>query len=199
MPRGSLVVDDVVDLDEPGAAAFALCELEWMRKRVLSALACTQLGDFADAVGAGVGEAGTALVQRVRSTVEDVEELVISLGHRVAALPVRSVSATPDEVGVAAAAALEDGIADAERALHAARWIEVGLGLRALAGMLEGGDAFRFWDVSVARFVAAFRGSDRQLALAVASEAGVREVSFADLEDGQAARLAAVLRARSVE
>ena len=186
----------MVDIDEPGAAAFALCELEWMRERVLARLACADLGDFVDEVGHGVGEAGSGLVERVRSTVEDVEELVISLGHRVAAIPVRSVSATADEVGAAAAAALEDGIADSERALHAAGWIEAGAGLRVLAAVLEGGEAFRFWEISVVRLVAAFRGADRALADSIAGAAGVGELSFSELADAQAASLAAVLRAR---
>ena len=46
---------------------------------------------------------------------------VISVGHRLSVLPARIVRASADEVAAAAAAALEDGIADAERAMHAAQ------------------------------------------------------------------------------
>jgi hypothetical protein len=126
----------------PGAHAFLLCELEWMRRRLLSRLACEELTAFTDELGDGDGgDLGEDLVERVRLAVEEVEELVISVGHRLAALPAGSVRATAEEVEAAAAAALEDGIADAERAMHAARWIGVEAGARALWMLLSYGDA----------------------------------------------------------
>ncbi|HMI90053.1 MAG TPA: hypothetical protein VK509_01765, partial [Polyangiales bacterium] len=134
------------------------------------------------------------LVERVRSAVEEVEGLVLSFGHRLALLPAVPVVATRDDVGTAAAAALGEGIAEEERALHAAQWIEVHAGLRALATALTSSDTYRFWEVRVERFVATFEGADRQLARSIAQQAGVADLSFAELTDGQVARLAAVLR-----
>src|SRR5262249_9759013 len=133
---------------------FLLCELEWMRRRLLSRLACEELTAFTDELGeGGGGDVNEDLVERIRSAVEEVEELVISVGHQLAALPAGSVRATAEEVEAAATAALEDGIADAERAMHAARWIGVEAGARALWMLLSYGDAFRFWQVQVPRFI----------------------------------------------
>jgi hypothetical protein len=182
---------------DAGQAAFALCELEWMRTRVLVQMSCVELSAFADAMAGGVGEAGPELVERVRATVDDVETLVMSFVHRVAGLPSTGVLATSDEVAAAAAVALEEGILDSERALHAAQWIEAGAGLEALARSLTSSDSSRFWAVSVERFVGAFRGADRQLARAVARDADVVDTLFSELTARQLARLVAALyRAR---
>jgi hypothetical protein len=176
-----------------GEAAFALCELEWMRTRALVQLSCVELSAFADQMSGGVAEAGPELVERVRAAVDEVEALVMSFGQRLASLPARGVLATSDDVATAAATALEEGIIDAERALHAARWVEVGAGLGALARSLASSDAYRFWNVRVEQFVAAFQGADRQLARAIANEADVVDLCFSDLTDRQLARLAAAL------
>jgi len=181
----------------PGAHAFLLCELEWMRRRLLSRLACEELTAFTDELGeGGAGDVDEDLVERARTAVEEIEELVISVGHQLAALPAGSVRATPEEVEVAAAAALEDGIADAERAMHAARWIGVEAGARALWMLLSYGDAFRFWQVQVPRFLASFRDADLKLARSIAAEAEVGELLFSDLSAREAAQLEVVLRRR---
>lgn len=179
---------------DAGQAAFAMCELEWMRTRLLVQLSCLGLSAFADAVADGVAEAGPELVARVRMEMDEVELLVMSFVHRVAALPSKGVVATSDDLAAAARAALEEGIVDSERALHAAQWIDVGVGLDALARSLTMSDSCRFWKVRVERFVAAFRGADRQLARAVAVDAGVVDTMFSELTNRQLARLVAALR-----
>lgn len=179
---------------DAGQAAFALCELEWARTRLLVELSCVELTEFTDAVVDGVGEAGPGLVGRVRVAMDDVEGLVMSLLQRVAGLPSSGVLATSDEVAAAARAALEDGIVDAERALHAAQWIEVHAGLGALAWSMTTSDCYSFWEVRVERFVATFRGANRRLARAVVQDADVVDVLFSDLTGKQAQRLVAVLR-----
>lgn len=182
---------------EAGEAAFVLCELEWMRTRLLLVLSCGELSEFSVAAADGVAEARPELVQRVRETLDEVETLVMSFVHRVAALPASGVLATRDEVAAAAEAQLEEGFVDSERALHAAQWIEVGAGLEALAGSLTTSDSYRFWDVSIERFVGAFRGANRQLARAVARDADVVDARFSELSSRQLARLVAALyRAR---
>jgi hypothetical protein len=179
---------------DAGEAAFALCELEWMRTCVLVQLSCLDLSAFADEMSGGTAEAGPELVERVRSAVDEVEGLLMSFGHRLASLPSRGVLATSDDVAAAAAAALEEGIVDPERALHAAQWIEVRVGLGVLARSLTLSDAYRFWEVGVERFVAAFQNADRQLARSITNEARVVDLAFSDLSDRQVARLVAVLR-----
>jgi hypothetical protein len=178
-----------------GEAAFALCELEWMRTRLLVGLSCVELARFAAAVTAGgVANARPELVRHVRDATDEVEELLTSIVDRVGALPPTGVLATSDELAAAAREALEVGIVDSERALHAAQWIDAGAGLEALARALTMSDSYRFWDVRVERFVAAFRGADRQLARAVARDADVVDRLFSELSDRQLARLVAALR-----
>ncbi len=179
---------------EAGPAAFALCELEWMRTRLLVQLSCVELSAFADAMADGAAEAGPELVARVRVAMDELELLVMSFVHRVADLPSKGVLATSDDVAAAARSALEYGILDSERALHAAQWIDVGVGLDALARSLTTSDSYRFWEVRVERFVAAFRGADRQIARAVAVDAGVVDTMFSELTNKQLARLVAALR-----
>lgn len=180
-----------------GQAAFALCELEWVRTRLLLLLSCGELSEFAVATATGVGEASPELVERVRAALEEIETLSMTVMHRVASLPATGVVATSDEVAAAAAEALEEGIVDAERALHAAQWIDAPTGLEALARSLTMSDSHRFWDVRVERFVAAFRGADRQLARAVARDADLLDATFSELTTRQLTRLVAALtRAR---
>lgn len=177
-----------------GEAAFVLCELEWMRTRVLVQLSCVELSAFADQMSTGVADAGPELVERVRLAVDEVETMVMSFVHRVASLPSKGVLATSDDVAAAAIAALEEGIIDSERALHAAQWIDVRDGLGALARSLTMSDAHRFWEVRVERFVSAFRGANRQLARSIANEADVVDLLLSELSDRQVARLVAALR-----
>jgi len=182
---------------EAREAGFVLCELEWMRTRLLLLLSCGELSQFAVAAADGVAEAPADLVQRLRATLDEVETLVMSFVHRVAALPSRGVLASRDEVAAAARAALESGIIDSDRALHAAQWIEAGAGLEALARSLTTSDSYRFWELPVERFVGAFRGADRQLARAVVRDADLADAHFSELTGRQLARLVAALyRAR---
>jgi hypothetical protein len=180
-----------------GEAGFVLCELEWMRTRLLALLSWDELARFSAAAGDGVAEARPELVQQLRQAMDEVETLVMSFVHRVAALPSKGVLVTSDEVAAAARAALEGGIIDSERALHAAQWVEASAGLEALARSLTMSDSYRFWEVPVERFVGAFHGADRQLARAVVRDAGVVGTMFSDLTSRQLARLVAALyRAR---
>lgn len=178
---------------DPGQAAFALCELEWMRSRLLVQLSCGELTQFREAVAEGVGEASADLVGRVRVAMDEVETLVMSLLHRVAGLPSTGVRATGDDVAAAAVALLEEGVIDADRALHAAQWVDVRVGLGALARSLTLSDCSGFWDVRVEQFVAAFRGANRQLARAVARDAEVVDLTFSELSTRQLERLVAAL------
>ena len=179
---------------DAGQAAFALCELEWVRSRLLVQLSCGELTGFREAVAEGVGEASGDLVGRVRVAMDDVETLVMSLLHRVAGLPSTGVRATSDDVAAAAQALLEEGVIDAERALHAAQWVDVRVGLGALARSLTMSDCYRFWDVRVEQFVAEFRGADRQLARSVARDADVVDLMFSELTVRQLERLVAALQ-----
>jgi len=182
---------------EAGEAGFVLCELEWVRARLLILLSCGELAEFAVAAADGVAEVGPGLVRRLRETTDEIETLLMSVVHRVHSLPAAGVVATRDEVAAAAAGALEEGIIDAERALNAAQWIEAGAGLEALGRSLTTSDSYRFWEVPVERFVSAFRGADRQLARAVARDADVVDNRFSELSNRQLARLVAALyRAR---
>jgi hypothetical protein len=180
-----------------GEAGFVLCELEWMRTQLILLLSCAQLSRFAVAVGDGAAEAKPELLQKLRPTMDELETLVLSFAHRAAALPSRGVVTTRDEVAAAARTAFEGGIIDSGRALHAAQWIEVDAGLQALARSLTTSDAYRFWELPVERFVAAFRGADRQLARAVVRDADLADTRFSELTGRQLARLVAALyRAR---
>lgn len=182
---------------EAGEAGFALCELEWVRARLLILLSCGELAEFTVAAADGVAKVGPELVRRLREATDEVETLLMSVAHRVHSLPAAGVVTGRDEVAAAAASALEDGIIDADRALHSAQWIEAGVGLEALARSLTTSDSYRFWEVSVERFVGAFRGADRQLARAVARDADVVGIQFSNLTNRQLARLVAALyRAR---
>lgn len=154
---------------EAGEAGFVLCELEWMRTRLLLLLTCGELSEFALAASDGVAEASAGLVQGLRAAMDEIETLVMSFVHRVAALPSTGVLATSDEVAAAVRAALESGIIDSERPLHAAEWIQAGAGLEALARSLTTSDSYRFWEVPIERFVGVFRGADQQLARLVAA------------------------------
>lgn len=178
---------------DAGQAAFALCELEWMRSRLVVQLSCGELTGFREAVAEGVGEASADLVGRVRVAMDDAEALMMSLLARVAGLPSTGVRATHDDVAVAARAFLEEGVIDAERALHAAQWVDVRVGLGALARALTLSDCYSFWDVRVEHFVAAFRGADRQLARSVARDADVVDLLFSELTTKQLERLVAAL------
>ncbi len=138
------------------------------------------------------------VIQEMRRAVDEVGELVDSIEHSFAALPDDvDVQADADAVARAAASALEDGIADPERALHAARWIGLLDGLRALVRMLHSTDAYRLWDVPIARFLAAFRGADVRMARAVAAEASLADARFADLTAPDVRRLVVVLERNS--
>lgn len=182
---------------EAGEAGFALCELEWVRARLVILLSCGELAEFSLAAVDGVAEVGPGLVRRLREATDEIETLLLSVVHRVHALPAEGVVSSRDEVAAAAARALEEGIIDAERALNAAQWVEVGAGLEALARSLTMSDSYRFWDVSVERLVASFRGADRQLARAVARDADAVDLRFSELTGRQLARLVAALyRAR---
>jgi hypothetical protein len=176
----------------PGDVAFRLCELEWMRQRLLATLDCDSLTTFVRELRDGFGEVDAAAVNRVANAVEQVEDVV---GSAVAIpLPESGVGAAATEVEDAAVRALEKGIADLDRALHAASWIDVHVGLGALATVLTHDDVFRFWEIDVERFVVSFRGADAGLAQAVAQEARVEGVLFSALNGEQVRRLAAVLR-----
>lgn len=182
---------------EAGEAGFVLCELEWVRARLLILLSCGELAEFAVAAADGVAEVGPALVRRLREATDELETLLMSVLHRVHSLPAAGVTTSRDEIAAAAASALEEGIIDAERALNAAQWIEAGAGLETLARSLTTSDSYRFWEVPVERFVASFRGANRQLARVVARDAGVVDTQFSDLTNRQLARLVAALyRAR---
>jgi hypothetical protein len=176
----------------PGDAAFRLCELEWMRQRLIGAVGCESLATFVRELRDGFGEVEAAAVEQAASVVEQVEDVV---GSAVAIpLPDTGVGAAAKEVEDAAVGALENGIADLDRALHAASWIDVRVGLHALATVLAEDDVFRFWETSVERFVASFRGAGAGLARAVGQQAGVEGTPFSALTPGQVQRLAAVLR-----
>lgn len=182
---------------EAGEAGFALCELEWVRARLLILLSCGKLAEFAVAAADGVAEVGPGLVRRLREATDEVETLLMSVVHRVHSLPADGVVTSRDEVAAAAANALEEGIVDAERALNAAQWVEAGAGLEALARSLTMSDSYRFWEISIERFVGTFRGADRQLARAVARDAELVDTKFSELTDRELARLVAALyRAR---
>jgi len=182
---------------EAGEAGFVLCELEWVRARLLILLSCGELAEFSLAASDGVAEVGPELVRRLREATDDIETLLMSVVHRVHSLPADGVVASREGVAAAAASALEQGIIDTERALHAAQWVDAGTGLEALARSLTTSDSYRFWDVPVERFVGAFRGADRQLARAVARDADVIDTQFSALTSRQLARLVAALyRAR---
>jgi len=182
---------------EAGEAGFVLCELEWVRARLLILLSWGELTEFVVAAAGGVAEVGPELVRQLREATDEVETLLMSAVHCVHDLPVAGVVTSRDEVAGAAASALEEGIIDAERALHAAQWIEASAGLEALARSLTTSDSYRFWEVPVERFVSSFGGADRQLARAVARDADVVDTRFSELTNRQLARLVAALyRAR---
>jgi hypothetical protein len=182
---------------EAGEAGFVLCELEWVRARLLILLSCGELAEFAVAAADGVAEVEPGLVRRLREATDEVETLLMSVVHRVHSLPTDGVMTSRDEIAAAAATALEEGIIDVDRARHAVQWIEVGAGLEALARSLTTSDSYRFWEVPVERFVASFRGANRQLARAVVRDADVVDTRFSELTNRQLARLVAALyRAR---
>lgn len=183
--------------DEPGAVAFALCEVEWLRTRLLSRLADERLSAFVDDLQEGVGRIDAGVIQEIRRAVDDVSELVDSIKHSFASLPADvDVESDADAIARAAAAALEHGIADCERALHAARWVGPRESLPTLRRMLAATDAYTLWEMPVARFLAAFQGVETETARAIAAEANLADAEFADLTAADVQRLAAVLERR---
>lgn len=180
-------------LTDPGAVAFQLCELEWMRQRLLAALGCETLPAFVQDLRDGLGAIDAGATARVVEAVDQAED-VIGAAVVIASLPDGQVAATRKEVEQAAARALEDGIADSARALHAASWVDVQLGLRTLATVLASDDTFRFWEIGADELIASFRGADAAFAEALAREAGVSGTTFAEMTNEQIIRLVAVLR-----
>jgi len=180
--------------DAPGSIAFVLCELEWLRERWVAKLGDGPLSTFVAAVRAGHAELDASETHAIRGVVEDVMELLESIDHGFVALPA-DVDVRTDAAAVAAAAssALEDGIANADRALHAARWIDVVEGLRTAARMLRTTDAYRLWDIPIVRFLGAFKGADVTMARALAVEANVAGLRFTRLSGDRGRRLATVL------
>lgn len=180
--------------DASGSIAFVLCELDWLRERWSAKLADGRLSTFVDDVRAGHAELDAGETHEIRAVVDDVMELLASIEHGFGALPADvDIRTDARAVAAAASAALESGIAHADRALHAARWIEVLEGLRTAARMLRTTDAYRLWDIPVVRFLAAFKGADVTMARALAEEANVVNFKFTKLSRERARRLATVL------
>lgn len=182
----------------PGAcdrqqAAFLLCELDWARRSLISRLAYEPLASFAEHARTGVAQLDAASVDAIRACVEDLEELVMSVASTIATLAPADVRADARLMSAAAGRALADGIADTERAMHAASWIDAEQGPAALVVALRETDAHRFWKVGVVRFLEAFRGIDHERAFVLAARADLQDGIFAELADEQAARLAQVL------
>lgn len=183
-----------------GNGAFVLCELEWMRERLVARLTRDELALFVEELGSGPAAFDADALRRVVADVEELEEQLVSMAFRLTRVPIRDVQARPEDVAEAAAVALADGIADVDRALHAASWIAPAPGMRALARSLRENDAPLFWNISPAEFIAAFSGMAPQLARDLCREAGVDGVVFSELEDGLVAGLADALdrSARSI-
>jgi hypothetical protein len=66
-----------------GEAGFVLCELEWVRVRLLLLLSCGELAEFSVAAADGVAEVGPGLVRRLREVTDDIETLLMSVVQRV--------------------------------------------------------------------------------------------------------------------
>jgi hypothetical protein len=181
-------------VDAAGSLAFLLCELEWMRERLVLKLGDGPLSVFVEAVRDGRGGIDADDTQAIRVTADDAVQLLLAIDHGFRALPADiDVRVDTSTVAAAASSALEDGIANADRALHAARWIDVVEGLRTAARMLRNTDAYCLWDISVVRFLAAFNGADVTMAWALASEAEVAHLRCTRLSRARARGLAKVL------
>lgn len=175
-----------------GREGFALCELEWMRTRLIAELRCDRLAAFVTDVQAGRGALGADAVCRISAMVDTVEELVVAIGL---GLSPRAVSVSKQEVELAAAGAIADGIADPERAMHALSWLDAANGLRALSTALIESDAHQFWDVPLSRLLMAIRGVDVHRARSFARHAGVGDdAHMSELADHEIAMLARTLR-----
>jgi hypothetical protein len=174
----------------PGRTAFVLSELEWMRERLLSRLTCDRLATFVHDAQTGTGTLSEQELRTVIATVDDAEELLISIGFGLSGIPFQDVHASADDIADAAANALADGIADGERALHAANWLAPARGLRALASNLRDNDAHVIWNVRPAQFLTAFRHAGTLDARSVIEDPRVAEAPFSALTPEQIAALA---------
>jgi len=58
---------------EAGEAGFVLCELEWVRTRLLVLLSCGEPAEFAVVAADGVADVGPGLVRRLREATDEIE------------------------------------------------------------------------------------------------------------------------------
>lgn len=178
------------DAPVPGQVAFVLCELDWMRERLMSRLSCDPLAAFARTARTGTGHFSEQDLRNVVAAVDEAEELLISVGFGLSGLPLRPVEASADDIAEAAARALENGLADGERALHAAGWIGLSRGLRALALSLRENDAHVFWQITPSQLVSAFRAIDAPAAGSIVPDPRVARAPFSKLSPSNAIELA---------
>jgi hypothetical protein len=131
----------------------------------------------------------------LRALAESLAELAGRLQTLVEGVPGGEVEVVYDEVTAGAAEDLGHGIIDPERALLAARVLDVGIGWRALAHALRNADTHAAWDcTTVGGLLARFRGVDERMLRRVLAVAEVdAHAAFATCDEYTTARLASAL------
>jgi hypothetical protein len=138
---------------------------------------------------------GSTERQRVSDTLEEVAETADRLLLLASQLPQGEVHASYEDVRDAAAEDLTNGILDPQRALLAARLLDVRSGWPALAVALRESDVVTAWgSITVEQLLGRFRGGDRELVQRVVAEAGLPPDSpFASCQDAWLEQLAGAL------
>jgi hypothetical protein len=199
------VTTDPADELEPAAAAWTLVQTSaLLRSADELLLTCLRvLGPEAhagfpeDAVVALDVDAVEAL-HALLAELADVGDQLRVLGD---CLPAAPLELRYEQLREATVADLASGVADPQRALLAARTLDLADGWPALAEALRAGEAHADWhEITVAQLLRRFRGADAALVRSVLAEAGIGEqAAFADCPPDRLDRLAAALEARGAE
>ena len=131
----------------------------------------------------------------LRALAESLAEVAGRLQTLIEDVPDGEVEIDYDEVAAGAAEDLGLGIIDPERALLAARVLDVGTGWRALAHALRHADTHAAWErTTIGGLLARFRGADERMLRRVLAVAEVDPGAvFATCDEYTTARLASAL------
>jgi hypothetical protein len=137
---------------------------------------------------------------RLKRALLNIVEIAEQLEHLAEGLPADDdIRIAGEGIGAEAAADLANGILDPRRALLAAGVLDRRTGFGALAEGLRCSEAHAAWtEEAVEDMLSRFRGADPLLVRDILSDMGLSAgTSFANLDAGDAARLAAALAHRA--
>lgn len=174
--------------------AELLRRAEDLSRDALRTLGAQPGGELAEGATVALSAEAIERLNATLATVADIAEQLRLLAER---LPEDALTVSYSAAREGAAATLADGPFDYERALIAARVLDVDAGWPALAACLRAIDVRETWPGRSPReLLRAFRGADSQLAAHALQRAGLTpETTFEACSATQIARLADVLDA----